>query len=538
MRNLMNLLRCLLAGVTVTGGCLHAQPNVCWVINSAFFTSFTPEARLPVCSPDLAVAAPGSLITLMGTGLGPPAAENAEGFPLRTKVGGTSARLITGGVTIELPVLSAQQNVVQAMLPSRTPIGDGVLVASVDNVPSAPYRIRVVQREFHAFRRGPLSRAENLSADGVSQPNDFTTPVRPGQSLVLYGTGLGAVDGDEIAGPIRSATSGDGVEVSLGLKSARVSYAGRSDCCAGTDQITVETPLRIEGCTVPLLVRFSPEGPVADFGNVAIAERGGCSDSNSMSKPVRRRVAAGSGGRIGSISLGLDGWNGDGLHASFTRFGNHFAIPPGTCGYPPSTYLPGPNGNNYWDAGPGIELSGASAGPVVAVPDEDHNDALGSFYGRSFTASDLEAGSYTISNGQGGANVGPFQIKFTVAPPVLQWTNRGDLSSIQPGQDLTINWITTAADDEYVAISGTFLSFTSDPNGYGYGGFTCLERAEKGTFTVPGWLAWRAESVNAQVLDLELEHFRRQEFTAPGLDFGDFQQKLKFEAQRARIASR
>jgi hypothetical protein len=81
--------------------------------------------------------------------------------------------------------------------------------------------------------------------------------VRPGQALTLWGTGLGAVEGDEAAALVPSSVTGAGVDVFLGLQPGRVLYA-RSRRIRPT---------------------LSP--------HVSIASRGDCSDPHGMSEPVR-----------------------------------------------------------------------------------------------------------------------------------------------------------------------------------------------------------------------------------------------------------
>jgi hypothetical protein len=70
------------------------------------------------------------------------------------------------------------------------------------------------------------------------------------------------------------------------------------------------------------------------------------------------------------------------------------------------------------------------------------------------------------------------------------------------------------------------------------GGFTCLERSDKGSFTVPGWMVWTNRVAAAEALEVQVQHYRRQEFTAPGLDYGEFLHASKSESQLAIITGR
>ena len=516
--------------------CSSAHPSVCSVISTAIESALTPGTQFPVCPGYPAIVAPGSIIAVTGTGLGPAQVEGNGEFPLRITAAGVSVRLTVGGVAVDAFVMSAQQSRVQAMLPSRTPVGEGSLVVTYNGLQSTAYRVQVVERRFQILRRGPLSVAQNIGADGAWQANGFATPARPSQLMVLWGTGLGAVQGDESAGPAPSPASGAGVEVWFGLVRARVLYAGRSGCCPGIDQIVVETPAGIEGCSVPVAVRPFLNDLDGSFPSVAVASRGGCSDPHGVSEPVRQRMAASGGGKVGFVLLGQYGWSPDGMTAYFTRFGNRFVIPAGTCGHAPAGNYPAPGESVYWDAGASLVLNGGSVEWAAPQDFDNYNTDLGSHYERGFDSGNLGPGRYSIRNGDGGSGVGAFRIDFPIFLPAAQWTNQSSFDELQRGQDLKLTWAADATDDGYMIITGGFLTFTGDPNGYGVGGFTCLERADKGSFTVPGWMIWTDRVAGAEGLDLGLQHYRQQEFAAPGLDYGQFFHAEKRETHRSKIA--
>jgi hypothetical protein len=70
-----------------------------------------------------------------------------------------------------------------------------------------------------------------------------------------------------------------------------------------------------------------------------------------------------------------------------------FVIPAGACGYPPATYLPGPNENDYWGAGPELKRRGIFGELAAAEDLDNYNNDFGSFYQRSFAAGELEPGT-------------------------------------------------------------------------------------------------------------------------------------------------
>jgi hypothetical protein len=273
------------------------------------------------------------------------------------------------------------------------------------------------------------------------------------------------------------------------------------------------------------------------FASVAVASRGGCSDPHGVSEPVRQRIAASGGGKIGFVVLGQYGWGSDGMTGNFTRFENRFVMPAGTCGYAPAGNSPAPGESVYWDAGPSLVLKGSSVEWAAPQDFDNFNTDLGSHYERGFDSGNLDPGRYSIHNGEGGSGVGAFRIDFPILLPTARWTNRSSLDELRRGQDITLTWSAGASDDGYMIITGGFLTFTADPNGYGLGGFTCLERADKGTFTVPGWMIWTDRVAGGESLDLGLQHYRQQEFAAPGLDYGQFLHTGKLETHRSKIAA-
>src|SRR5689334_4198144 len=88
--------------------CLDGQPSVCSVVSTAIESALTPGSQIPVCPGYPAVAAPGSVIAVTGTGLGPAIAEGGGEFPLRTGTAGVSVRITIGAAVIDAFVMSAQ----------------------------------------------------------------------------------------------------------------------------------------------------------------------------------------------------------------------------------------------------------------------------------------------------------------------------------------------------------------------------------------------------------------------------------------------
>ena len=101
-----------------------------------------------------------------------------------------------------------------------------------------------------------------------------TTPARPGEVLILYGTGFGATDPPTAAGEIPGrteervrllATAPGNVQVTIGGMAATVHYTVGAPCCAGLNQLAVQVPQNAPAGELPLILTIdgfpSPAGP-------------------------------------------------------------------------------------------------------------------------------------------------------------------------------------------------------------------------------------------------------------------------------------
>ena len=280
--------------------------------------------------------APGSIFNLWIAGsLGTLPVHADQGFPLRTSLDGVSVRVTVGATAVDAFVISTELVKIRALLPSTTPLGDGAMTLTINGHATAARKIRIVKRGFALYAHPvPLAwwprghaLAHVVDARGAWSPNALVHPARPGQLLVLWGTGLGAAAGDERSGPLPGDARPADLEVLAGGTAARVLYAGRSGCCAGLDQIVIEVPAGVEGCSVPLWVRFRETGEADQLATPIASGEDACPD---LPRDVAGRLDAAHAINIGYISLGAG-------HAVFGR-ASYIAPPPGTCrlgGSPP-----------------------------------------------------------------------------------------------------------------------------------------------------------------------------------------------------------
>jgi hypothetical protein len=143
------------------------------------------------------------------------------------------------------------------------------------------------------------------------------------------------------------------------------------------------------------------------------------------------------------------------------------------------------------------------------------------FYSAQLGSTILGPGTYTVSNGSGGGDIGPFTANVTT-PPAINWTNMGALFNLPRGQDLSITWSGTAASDD-VAILGV-TALPSSAGQVPMFEFLCIAFASAGQFNVPS-LVLSSIPNTAQVqgtpgITLAVSDVSVAPFTARGLDVG------------------
>ena len=206
--------------------------------------SLTLSAQAPAVNPGGTVdaasftqpAAPGSLISIFGSNLSP-SVQVAPSIPLPLTLNGTSVAV--NNVPAYLIYVSPLQ--INAQLPWETPTGGAVnVVVTVNGVPSAPQPVLVAQFAPGLYEVAGQALAANLDGTPVS-----SRPVTPGDTLVLYASGLGyvsppGVDGNNSLDLLRSAMTIP--VVSIGGLPARVEFAGLAPQFAGVYQLNVIAP--------------------------------------------------------------------------------------------------------------------------------------------------------------------------------------------------------------------------------------------------------------------------------------------------------
>src|SRR3989338_261164 len=170
---------------------------------------------------------------------------------------------------------------VAAVLPSSTPVWSGTLRVSFNGHASSPAPITVVRSSFGTFTLNQAGSGpgviQNYNSATDAPVNTIAVAARPGQAVILWGTGLGPVSGNEAAGPLPGELTSINVKVWVGVLEATVTYRGRSECCVGIDQIKFIMPAGVTGCYVPVAVQI--ENVISNYASMSVSSTGSvCSD--------------------------------------------------------------------------------------------------------------------------------------------------------------------------------------------------------------------------------------------------------------------
>lgn len=535
-----------------------AQPVVTGALNTAsYIRAGFPNAGL----------AQGGMIAIFGRNMGPAAIVQASAFPLPTSLGGTSAKLTVGGSTVDLIMVYSLAGQVGAIVPSTAPVGNGQLTVTYQGQASASFSVSIVASQLGIFTinqggSGPAV-VQNVNSESDRPVNTILNAAKPGQALILWGTGLGAIQGSDGGAP-PVGNLNQSIEVLVGGKSANIIYKGRSGCCAGIDQIVFEVPSGVSGCYIPLVVKNGNN--VSNFTSLAVAANGGaCSDPFGYTSSELGTAANTGKLNVGNVALtrvalkiSAAGLNLDTVSeiasGSFVSYGANelvssrgsggTAVTVGACTLftfaGESSSPSDPVQPRALDAGASINISGPNGTKQMAK-------GVGGFYlgtlststglpggipglpggipglpgGGGSSATFLTPGSYSTENGSGGVDVGGFRANLTI-PGNFSWSNEASISQVNRGSDLTINW--SGADPSgYVFVTGTAFDQTAKVGA----SFYCLERGNASRLTVPSsiLLGMPASSVLSGTETGQLAVGITNEpsrFAARGLDVGIF----------------
>jgi uncharacterized protein (TIGR03437 family) len=205
---------------------LSAAPVITKVANAA--------SQLAFASP----IAQGSIIVIYGTGLGPAEMSIAPSAFQSTTLSGTSVSVTVGATTVNALMYYTSAMQVAALLPSNTPTGAGMFTVTYNGQTSNAMGHGVTASNLGIFTvdstgEGPgivtypdFSLVSAAKASPCGGPYTACGAANPGDTLILWGTGLGPVSGNEAAGAGAGHVPGP----------IRLLHRGRPDCLQGAGQ--------------------------------------------------------------------------------------------------------------------------------------------------------------------------------------------------------------------------------------------------------------------------------------------------------------
>ncbi len=520
----------------------QAQPVIDDVVNAA--------GRIPSGFPGHGVAQ-GALFAVTGRGLGPATLQQAS-YPLPTTSGlaGVTVTIAAGGSTVNAILVYVLEREIGAILPSNTPVGTATVTVSNNGVTaSAP--LTVVPAAFGIFSLDYYSGTQHAAAfneagDGSVALN-YLEPLgrsaTPGQTVIISGTGLGAIPSDETQ-PGDGSSPSVTPKIFVGVKPAVVLSAGRGSLqalpdglpafpvprdLAALDVIKFTVPEGISGCKVSVAVQIGSF--VSNLAWIAISPDGSaCIDPNRA--VFADTVDLAGSAKIASVNLlrttlrtstngAVTEIGTETGTANFTQFTVPVPVtvrladyaysalassaPPGSCivqtfrvvtaAMPPPIPVqpPDPDPPKPLDAGPAINVRNAAGS--VQVLRKIREGAYGGGIGSSFAIPGvppdnsklfLTPGVVTASNNPGGADIPAFTASLTLPRPPLVFENIDAIpASLDRTAGITVRW--SGGDPEsFVNITGTSQNFGDKE--VLLGSFFCSERISAGQFTVPPFI--------------------------------------------------
>ena len=437
--------------------------------------------------------APSTLFIISGTGLanatsGPVTLQSSAAPGLPTNLNGATISVTVGGTTVTPALYYALPTQLAAVLPASTPVGTASVTVTVSGTPSPAFQFQVVAAgpgldTYWGTGGGMINATDNKTGATI----DYTHSAFPGQTIVLWGSGLGAdtADSDTTFTSSPHAINQSSTQVYIGDVAATVLYAGASGY-PGLDQIDVTIPANVSaGCRVSVVAVVA--GVSSNFLLMPINPGGGvCNDpiyNNSTTLSGNRFDAA----LTSTVTTGI---------ASIDQLPNSETAA--------VTFVSGVDGNAYTALGPGSlgscivtqglgttqyggTLTYLSAG-TVSLQGPEGTYALTSATGITPDAVALPSGSIPANGGTfvftgTGGQVGPFSVTVTLSPPLMTWTNSIAAATVTRSQGLQINW-SGGQPSSYVQINGESLTGTAGI----YAIFECYVQQGLGTFIVPPYV--------------------------------------------------
>jgi uncharacterized protein (TIGR03437 family) len=234
-------------------------------------------------APFTAGIAPGEGITLYGSGLAP-SLQTAPGGDLPTTLGGVSVTI--NGIPAPLYYVSPSQ------ISAIVPYGVTTAIASIQ-VTNNGAASNTVSMFVNLTAPGVFTQNQNGLGYAAVQHADYSlvtpsSPAQPGETILVYLTGLGAVNPTVADGALAPSnplsTASNTIGVYIGGMQATVAYAGLAPGLAGLYQLNVQVPSGLTAGDHDLDI----QGPDA-YTSEALLPVGSASAASAAISAVHRR---------------------------------------------------------------------------------------------------------------------------------------------------------------------------------------------------------------------------------------------------------
>jgi uncharacterized protein (TIGR03437 family) len=515
--------------------------------------------------------AQGSIFVMYGSNMGP-AQITSAGSPLSATLGGVTIN-ITGsdGKAYQAYPYYVSASQIAGILPSAVPVGNATIKVTYNGQTSAAATVKVVETAFGILTLNGAGSGAAAAFDVHYNYLGATNAANPGESVILWGTGLGPSPDSDTAITTTPTNLGSTVPITVwvGGVQATVQYHGRSGY-PGLDQVNVIVPSGVSGCSVSVVVQGGTI--VSNFATIPVTASGRtCSDPtlNGISPTQLQTLLAKGTVNFGYLSLGKtttttpsitvgtvtvpgSTTTSDNAGADFFQYtaaqyaalfgGEGSTVSIGGCTL--YTYTSGSPVSTvnltvkYLDAGSVINLGLPSGGtdPIPRMEETAGGVNLISYdisscsqTGQTGCVASIiptSGGKFTFSNGSGGADIGSFNQSLTVSPNLV-WTNMATTGpNISASNPPTLTW-TGGDPNGYITITGSSVDYSSTTN-YVAASFTCTVADTALKFTIPQWVLLALPvSTSPGGLSgfpggsLSMGAYGQpQTFTAPGVDIG------------------
>jgi uncharacterized protein (TIGR03437 family) len=469
--------------------------------------------------------APGTLFIIKGTDLASattPVIQSSAPPGIPTSLNGASISVTVNGVTTHPGIYYAIATQIAAVLPSSTPAGTGTITVTYNSVTSSAAPIQVVSTALGFDTYFGSGTGLGVATDPLSGALFYyNNSASPGQTIVLWGSGLGAntADSDTTFSSPPHAVNVP-LQIYVGGIPATIQYQGGSGY-PGVNQINVVIPQSVQpGCGVSIVAVSG--GIVSNTVSVPVNAGGGNCADPLISGPTQiptmstytfgslQIVQATSSGQTSSTAggdfvrvSGVEATNGGGLNSVGSCYASQSIIGSTT----PTNGIT----TTGLDAGT-ITVTGPSGTqPVAAIP------SLPGAYDSTLPAGFIPAtGGSFVFTGTGGKDVGPFTATVNYRNPLV-WTNMNAITSVNRSQGVTVTW-TGGDPNSYVLISGGSSSPQTNSTPVLGAGFFCYAQVSAGQFTVPSFVLL-GMPIGMGSLTVE-NSTTPQPFTASGLTYG------------------